>query len=688
VEILELEQKYSELKSTLSELNFKRNKLLLLVDYFSLVLPNSSSSILEAYTIEFIPDFLSYIKSLEIRGLNPEVLFKLQLQLKTLRELNFANVSKDDLSSSSYALNEKLKVMGKWLNNDPLNKSDSKIYFPVLEKKERGFGNGYLESLNVQIKNGEQKFYITPSEYEGDEQLEKQITLCFTIAINYCKKFIRKIKPTHTIYLHFEDKLGMYSGNSIGIALTLIFIEAILKHYNSTIALNLNSRTAITGAIDNNSKIISTSKAIIEIKVETVFYSDAQIFCVPKIDEMWAEAKLKELQTEYPNRDLKIIGLTDLNDLLDRRKIVDIRKQKLIVRSGKFVKKNWISAVATVLLAILFAYLFVMDFDYIPAMFEQKGNLLNIQNKNGKVLWSTRLNFAPTISKVDRSKFSKKLVDINNDGVNEVLIAEEEIAPESYNFGRVACFNKDKKLIWEYFFRDDVSTFRKWTKTYSISILDTITISNQKLLLLMARNIPNFANAVFAVDILTGKRFEGTGTLWNAGAINNCIVGDFNEDGITELIIAGSHNGYERALLFSVNIDKMNGQTPAPDRYIFNNIPAAEINKFILLPHTDYGKHFWRSNSVPSQHLIFVQHSKEFELATLEGSDKPILFYYRFDKNLNFLWVDCADNAQQLRDTLVVRGVLNPPYTNTNEYFQLLKDAISYWDGKEFVKLD
>ena len=105
---------------------------------------------------------------------------------------------------------------------------------------------------------------------------------------------------------------------------------------------------------------------------------------------MWAEEKLKELKLLFPNRDLRIIGLSDLNDLLDRRQIVDVRKQKLIVRSGKFVKKNWISAVATVLLAILFGYLFVMDFDDNPETYcFSDGNKLFVKNKNGKIsLWT------------------------------------------------------------------------------------------------------------------------------------------------------------------------------------------------------------------------------------------------------------------------------------------------------------
>lgn len=572
VEILELEQKYSELKSALSELNSKRNKLLLIADYFSFINPNDNANILEAYFVEFIPDFLSYIKSLEIRGLNPEVLLKLQAQLKTLRELNFANVSKDDLSSSSYALDEKLKVMGKWLNNGPLNKSDSKIYFPVLEKKESGFGNGYLESLNVEIKNGEQKFYITPSEYEGDEQLEKQVTLCFSTAINYCKKFIRKIKPTHTIYLHFEDKLGMYSGNSLGIALTLIFIETILKHYNSATVININSCIAVTGGIDQNSKIISTSKTIIEIKLETVFFSDTQIFCVPKVDEMWAEEKLKELKTKYPNRDLKIIGLSDLEDLLSRRNVVDIRKQKLIVRSGKFVKKNWISAVATVLLAILFGYLIVMDWDENPDTFYSDGNNIYVLNKKGRNLWSYNCFIEKYVyTNQDAMKYYIKFKDIDDDGINEIFYVQPEIN-NTHNRTDQAMLIGLKNLndtLWTYTFRDSVSSEREiLSNNYSLSIIDFIDLNDKNLIVCWAQNTTSFANAVFLIDTKTGKRINKTH--WVSGHITGGMILDLNQDRREDLLLTGIDNGYEEAVIWGVEIDQLDGYRPTIQSYVIN----------------------------------------------------------------------------------------------------------------------
>lgn len=83
--------------------------------------------------------------------------------------------------------------------------------------------------------------------------------------------------------------------------------------------------------------------------------------------------------------------------------------------------------------------------------------------------------------------------------------------------------------------------------------------------------------------------------------------------------------------------------------------------------------------------LYYAPSSKEIVISVRDGQDKPIIFYYGFSNELDFQWVDCADNAQQVRDSLVSQGTLKPPYTNTDEYFKILKDEIRYWDGKEFI---
>ena len=687
MEILELEQKYSELQSFLEEPSSNRTKLLRFSEFFSLLFSYSNKNLTEAYLSYHFPKYLSLIKAIKIRGLNLEDLTFVRDQFIKVCELDFLTNYKSDLAEAHTILKKKYELMCSWLDGSNEDISRSIIYFPVLEKNIKDKVLGFLEILKVQVIDGENQFNIEPAESENDNQLQEQLHLCWENAVEYCKKHIKKIKKSHTVELKFENKLGVYIGNSLGTALTLAFIEAILKHYNSKTIVNINGCIAVTGGIDKDSKIVSTSRSIIETKVELVFFSDAHIFCVPKVDEIWAENKLAQLNAKYPNRKLKIIGLTDLDDLLSRRNIVDIHKRNIIERFVLYAYNKWKSILLAMVLTIIFIFLFALDFDTNPVMFKQNGKILSIQNKNGKTLWYVRMNFSGDDILQDRSNNCKKMIDINNDNVNEVIISEEDINLDKYNFGRVACFDNNKNLIWEYNFRDTVSTFRKWTNTYCISIIDTATISQRKVLLLMARNIPNFTNAVFAIDLVSGQRFDSTNCLWNAGSINNALSGDFNQDGKKEIILGGMSNGFERAVLFSVDLEKIKGQTPAPERYVLNNIPDAELNAFILLPHTDYGKLFLRSNIVQPNSMYYDSNSKEIVISTFDGDKRPINIYYGFDKKLNFLWVDCADNAQKYRDSIVAQHILKPPYTNTNEYSEILKNEIKYWTGNKFVSI-
>ena len=687
MQILELEEKYSELKSDLSGQISKRTKLLKISGYLGIVLSNPYLQIIEPYIIDFIPNYLHLLDEIEIRGLSPSYLSIIKNQLSDIKELNLSNFKSEVFDSTIKAIDLKLNSLTNWLNNHSDEKTNTKIYFPLIDKNDDISSSGYLESISIVIKSGDKKFHISPSELENDEQLEKQIDLCCNKTIEYCRQYIKKIKENHTIYIYFENKLGVITGNSLGTALTLLFIEAFLKYYNSPVIVNISKCIAITGGLDLSSKILSTSKIIIQAKTEAVFFSEVKVFCVPKIAELWAEEKIAELKILYPAKELKIIGLTDLDDLLSRRNIIDIHKKNWLQRIAGYLITKWKSIILALIITFILSFIFVLDFDDNPAMFLQENKLLQIKNKNGKVLWTVVMNFDP-LTGLDQSTTSRKIVDIDEDGTNEVLICEENLVPEMYNYGRLACYNYKKQIIWEYTFRDTVSTFRRWNNLYHISIIDTITLNNRKLVVCSTRNIPNFPSAVFKLDLLTGNRVDSLNTFWNAGTLNNGIIGDYNKDGRKEIVLGGLHNGFQRAILVSIDIESLSGQTPSPERYKFINKPLAKVNQFILLPNSDYGKLYARSNSVAHQHLYFKERNEEFETATIDGSDKGVLFYYGFDKYLNLRWIDCGDDAQLARDSLVAKGVLNKPFTNTNEYFELLRKQIQYWDGEKFISID
>jgi hypothetical protein len=694
VEILELEQKYVELQNFLNEPSSKRTKLIRISEFYDLVLSASNLSLIEAYIAEFLPKYFTLIKAIKIRGLNPNVLVRLQDQLSQLNKFDFLQHYGQEIEDSFTILNNKYELLSSWLNGHLTKPLDNLIYFPVLEKSGSKEVPGFLEIIKVGISDGENKFIIEPAESEEDEQLEKQLLLCWEVAVDHCKKYIKKIKPNHTIELKFENKLGVYVGNSFGIALTLAFIEALLKHYNSITIVNVNGVIAVTGGIDKNSNIISTSKAIIETKVETVFYSDAHIFCVPKTDEIWAEEKLKELKQLHPDRDLRIIGLADLNDLLDRRQIVDVRKQKLVVRSGKFVKKNWISAVATVLLAILFGYLFVMDFDDNPDTYYSDGNNIYVINKRGRIIWSYNCSLAKHVY-IDQNamKYYIKFKDIDYDGINEIFYVQPEInnTHNKTDQSTLIGIKNLKDTLWTYIFRDSVSSEREiLSNNYTLSIIDFINLDDKDLIICWAQNTTSFSNAVFLIDTKTGNRIDKTH--WVSGHITGGMLLDLNHDGLEDLLLAGIDNGFEEAVIWGVELDQLDGYRPTVPSYIIKDKKESLPIFYIRIPKLDYENFMgFRSSGIDFGSLTYIANDSLIRCGTLSHRDPSMidrlpLMDYRLKSNLKDFNIYVSSSFRVVRDSLVARGFLKEPYTDTREYIELQKSKILYWKNGKWVK--
>ena len=93
------------------------------------------------------------------------------------------------------------------------------------------------------------------------------------------------------------------------------------------------------------------------------------------------------------------------------------------MRTGKFTKKNWAAlSLSVILLAVVFIY-GLWDFDTNPAELEHIGKSVFVKNKNGRVLWKkTTFDYQPTQVNVFMNTVFQKLVDIDNDGINDVPI--------------------------------------------------------------------------------------------------------------------------------------------------------------------------------------------------------------------------------------------------------------------------
>jgi hypothetical protein len=692
--ILDIEERKRILYSNLSKNPSLRKQVLLFYDFFSF-LSQFSDHVMQSYALEFIGPYVNSLKHFTPFYFHPLVTDKILSQINSLTSKDFLESYIQSLKEVKIKLTENLNVLEKILDGEVASDlSSSKVYFPLLEDSSDNDTPtiGILETLTIQIKKTKDanKFIIVPSEKEIEERMKTQIENSWSAAEKIIGNYFGKMNRTHQVIVQFDQKEGIYIGDSLGSALTIGFIEELLKFYNAAIQVNIKTKSAFTGGVNSYGVIKSVSEKIIEDKVKCVFYSDIQTFVVPIEDEKYANEKLEELKREFPQRNLIIIGVRSLDDILDRRKIVDIKRQPIVVRAAKFSRKNWVSLS---LMVILFSVIMAagwLDFDTNPTHVEFRKDIAYIENKNGKVLWNFR-----TMTNDDGFLFNYavRFTDINNDGINEVIISDEYYneRDENSNYGRVACFDNHKQLLWKYNFHDTVSsaTF-EGINIYRLYIIGIVEEGDEKVVYIIAKNRNLYPSAIFKLDAKTGKRIDSLNTLWNAGTITNALIGDFNNDGKPEIVATAVHNGFQRSVLFSVDLDNLRGQTPAPPNYTFANKKMAVLNTFIILPKSDYSDLYYRYDEPLAGSLTYSSVNKKFKFDVIEGIQNPSEYGYLnyvFDNKLRLVYLGCGDDFQMKRDSLVAHGILKPPYSNTPEYMNSLKKQIRYWNGKELVTI-
>ncbi len=689
-----------ELESLRSELiektiNTSSNNLTLSLyqNYFEKILSTDNSNFIEAFLKEFIDDYIHSISKFEVYGTNPNLTEKIIAQLKNLSLLPIASEKLTTLNSEIERIEKQYDKLCQILNGEDYEaSSEHKAYFPLIERSSSDVIFGGIDSVTVRINKStdNNKFIIIPSERELETRIIDQIHTSWQLALELSKKYLRKPNKYHEVIINFDKRLGFYEGNSLGTALTLSFLEQLLKFYNPVYIININDNTAFTGGVDINGKILTTGEEIIQQKVKVLFFSEIKNFVFPKCEESYAFFALTQLQKDYPSRKLKLIPVEDFSDVINRRDLVDVKKQKALVRTSKFVRKNWISAAAVILLAVLFAYFFTLDLDYNPDYADSDGHHLNIRNKNGKILWSKIYNI-PAVANHEGDMLKKLclLIDINNDGLNEVLLANErnnnlnEMSIQFY----VKCFSHDGKQLWQYALSKTVTSSKEELEGYyQLNIIDTALVNNKKVLYVFANSSSSFNSAVFSIDLLTGR--ENKGMLWCSGHTSDALIKDVNDDGIKDLLCIGLDNGFEDFVVFAFTPNEKNSIRPSNSLYKINNLPEADFITLIRIPKNDYDTFYQnRFQSIHQGSLTFLTDSKEYYFILDSDLGPPVAgIWYKLKSNLVDFDIAVDNQFRVKRDSLVAKGFLNKPYTDTREYLDILKSKILYWKKRNWVK--
>lgn len=695
-----LEEEIKRINFISSEYHSRKLEVYLYLPLFEKILQQKNSAIVEAYLTQLTPAFIHAILSRSFEGFNPELLSRIKHILLAIEKFDFLKKLKTDLPSSRIKVEQESEILLSVLNGNSVHKKEENIQIPLLETSEQNeIVLGVLESITVKInkRKDENKFLIVPSEKDLEQTLDDQIKITWKLAKQYCEQFVKSIKDYHEVVIHFNRRSGLCRGNSLGLALTITFIEELLKLYNPVYITKSQSGLAITGGLDEEGKVLPVGDEIIKLKTELVFYSTVDQLVIPKHNEFAAKEKLDELKQKYPERKLKITAVEDLDDLLNRRNIIEIKKINPIVRTAKFARRNVFTVLLIALLTGLFTALLTVDLDDNPSFVTLDGQKAYIKNKNGKTLF----NFPYLADKHDienpKSTYAFfKIVDINLDGDNEIIYIDENLNEntKSQKISSIKCVDKDFNTIWSYSFFDTVYSEREiLLPPYAFRLIDTATIDGMRVMLFWVNNGPSFSTAISGVELNNGRRIKDT--FWGSGHTNSAIKRDINNDGRDDIVANGVDNGFEDAVAWGIELNKLNGYRPTTREYQIKGFKEADLIFYLRIPKQDVDKYLGvRNPSSWHYSLNFREYDKSFSFDIFTNTSPRTQFKSDFinsyviiiDSNLTVSDVVINSNFRVFRDSLVAQGKINPPYTDTQEYKEIIKNSVLYWKNGKWVK--
>jgi len=687
---LEIEKLRSDTSRLLSQFH-GLPKVLLLYSYFEKLLATNNTNLINAFSQEFINEYLTELDSYSPFYSEPEKCIQLLDQLSALTLVPSLGKYCSRIKELNKSVKEKLDHLLAILDGKDVQEKSAKLLFPLLGKVVTSFGTyeyASLEPVKVKIAPAKHKntFLFIPSRKKSDE-LEEQAIISFRLALQYLGNYRSKFHKFHEVIIYFDNLEAEYEGRSLGIALTIGFISQLSELYNLPYLIHIKGNIASTGGLSQNGETSSLGENIVRQKIEAAFYSDIETIIIPSQDESFAKEKLKELKKYYPNRLLSTVSVENLTDLLNRRNLVAIIKQSPLVRSAKNIKKNWISVSLSLIIFLIVSFIWIREFDDNPSSYDSTEYSIRIINKNYRTLWN--IPFRNSRKDPGNLERSFRILDVNNDGINEVLFVfdhNSKYSDKSISEG-LALLDYQGKIIWRRSFAKGITSKREvLSPPYGTNMYDTLIINNDLCILCGFNNSNSYVSAVYILNLR--KNEVVSDTLWNSGHISDVRVVELNNDNEKELLILSCNNGLQKNSILHLNVDELRGQVPTTDEYKLQNIQDAKILGYFLFPNTDYNQYLgYRWTSLKSRGMFMDNESKIVRFISLEaGPENGEYIVYNWYYKKNEFDIAIGNELRVPRDSLVAHGKLPLPYTDTKEYRELLKSQIRYWNGKDFVK--
>jgi len=282
-----------------------------------------------------------------------------------------------------------------------------------------------------------------------NDLMYQQANTAVEVAKNKLGKDLAKSSNAHNVIYSFLNKESYYSGESLGLAMTLSALSSMSKENGFKDRYSLLPDYCITGSIASDGKVNSISNQALAIKLEALFYSPFKKVIIPLGNKKQAVKCLDNFKEKHPTRYLDIIPVNYINDAISNPNIVLAEKTTLIERLQRFWK-HWKTTIIIILVGIIgIDIFFQFNYDKNPVDLKIDGSKIEIYNIKGKILWDYdfEIEFEKKLYDPEEGRQRSRFIfkDINNNGYNDLIFSTNSSGDIN---GTIYLFNSDGTLNW------------------------------------------------------------------------------------------------------------------------------------------------------------------------------------------------------------------------------------------------
>ncbi|MCB9211681.1 MAG: LamG domain-containing protein [Ignavibacteriales bacterium] len=362
LDIFLIEEKFRKIHKSIKSDNYSSEQLFKLVAFFDELFQNGDSLLVEAYIAESYNILFSLLEHYSPFGKPFDestrilvILEKIESHFNYTKWRNEYSALLNRVKKEQIELKEFLD--GKILEDNYSNK----IAFPLIENPKNNNNYGAIDTFNILLspdkKLIDDEFSIIPSLPKLDYKIENQLLNSWNYAKNFLLIENHSKTPKFKVVIEYDKRIGFYTGDSNGIALTLGFIIELAKYLNLQKIYKINENALFTGLVDRQGVIGEVSKEVIEKKIKTAFYSNYHLIVIPQNDYLDAEKALISEKNKYPKRAIKLVPVNNINEVFSSpsiSKIVKIDPLKFYLTE---FKKNKVVLYTSTLLLISLLYI-------------------------------------------------------------------------------------------------------------------------------------------------------------------------------------------------------------------------------------------------------------------------------------------------------------------------------------------